>query len=92
MMDLEKPADVPWVSAGKMAKSVIRTIQIPSVNGRWTWLARRPYDTWYMFGSWEEAALYLKLAHRAMYGPLNSADECECITALRERQTLIKHR
>lgn len=55
----------PWASDGKMGKYAIRAIRIPSINGGWTWLARAPYSTWRMFGSWEEAAVYLICRHRA---------------------------
>lgn len=55
---------VPWASNGKAGKYRIRAIRIPSRNGNWTWLACAPYRTWRMFGSWEEAALYLWLYER----------------------------
>lgn len=62
-MSAESP-NLDAVDLVKMGKYCIRAIRIPSVNGEWTWLARAPYAGWHIFGSWEEAAVYLVLERR----------------------------
>jgi hypothetical protein len=67
----------PWASNGRMARYAIRAIQIPSRNGEWTWLARAPYSTWRLYGSWEEAAVYVGRHYRETRVRASERDECD---------------